>query len=1113
MNNSDHSGNHSLDLATALHHVEESNRFLSCILDHIGHALIATDNSGRITFVNRCSQELYGWDENILLDKNITEIILIPSSGTAPKDILGVLASENTWKGEVLIKCHDGNTLPASATAMPLRDQKGNHIGMIYRCINTVQDQSRNTVIQDRQNAEEVPASEGHYQLLFAANPLPMWVVDKQSLRFLAVNAAASAHYGYSTAEFLAMTIKDLHPSEDIAALLNVIETSDTNEQSISPWRHRRKDSSLIDVDIAANKMMFAGIPAWLILAHDISERVRTQREAAQINRAFQMLTLCNEALIRADNEYMLLSGICQIAIDIGGFLMSWIGYAIDDDNKSIIPQAWAGREDGYLSEIRLTWAADDIIGMGPAGQAIRTREPVNIPDITQADSGFYWINAAIGRGYHGVICLPLIIKNHLLGLFTLYYAQEKEVLPEEIRLLKELADNIAFGISTTRTHENQRRTHEAMIDMAQGVSASTGTDYFESLTYSMVKALGCDVGFIAKCATMKPEDIEILSAVVDGYSAPDFIFPFTEYPGNNHDANQIHIVTKDLRKIYPQSKQLAESGNDACMSTLLVDSTGACIGLIFALYRHSITPSEFLTSTLKIYAALAVNELEREKVETTLREQASLLDKAQDVILVRDLDNRITYWNDSAAKLYGWSKEEVLGQSIRDLLYHDNAGFDMAMKQLRKQGEWFGELNQVDRAGRDIIVECRWTLVCDDTGQPQSVLAINTNITERKKLEQQFLRAQRMESIGTLAGGIAHDLNNMLSPILMGIQLLKMGEKDAKRLTMIEMMESSAKRGADMVNQVLSYARGVEGRRMNVQVRHLLREIEKIINDTMLKNIQVRTEIVGEPWTIIGDPTQLHQVLLNLCVNARDAMPNGGVINLTAENQFLDDHYVAMNIDAKPGPHVIIQVRDSGNGIPADIMDKIFDPFFTTKELGKGTGLGLSTSLAIIKGHGGFMRVNSELGKGTTFRIYIPAHTQVTTDQEVSDSTALPHGKGELILVVDDETAVRNITQKTLETYGYRTLLAEDGAAAIAIFAKHKNEIDAVITDMMMPVMDGPKTIQVLQRMNPQLRIIGVSGLSSNQSTALKFGVRQFLLKPYTAETLLKTLDEVLRS
>src|SRR5262249_46844327 len=300
------------------------------------------------------------------------------------------------------------------------------------------------------------------------------------------------------------------------------------------------------------------------------------------------------------------------------------------------------------------------------------------------------------------------------------------------------------------------------------------------------------------------------------------------------------------------------------------------------------------------------------------------------------------------------------------------------------------------NRGDEAVIVESQWTLVSDDAGQPKSILIVNTNISEKKKMEAQFLRTQRMDSIGTLAGGIAHDLNNVLAPILMSVEMLKEKFKDDQSRRMLTILESSAKRGADMVKQVLTFARGVDGERVLLQTRHLIKEVTKIMGETFPKTIQVKSNVSEKLWTIMGDATQLHQVLLNLAVNARDAMPDGGTITVTAENTSLEQIPEQKNFDAKPGFYVVIKVSDSGTGIPPEVIDKIFEPFFTTKEMGKGTGLGLSTVLGIVKSHGGFVQVETEINKGTTFLVYLPASEAAQNQTVDTDPKQMPSGHGE---------------------------------------------------------------------------------------------------------------------
>jgi len=503
----------------------------------------------------------------------------------------------------------------------------------------------------------------------------------------------------------------------------------------------------------------------------------------------------------------------------------------------------------------------------------------------------------------------------------------------------------------------------------------------------------------------------------------------------------------------------------------------------------------------------------ERERKEHIIREQAALLNVTSDAIFVRNLNDKIVFWNKSAETLYGWKSSEVRGKKALDIFFSKTPlGITEIYNHVLTSGSWQGELDKVTKSGTEIIVESRWTLVRDNEGNPKSILTVETDITEKKQLETQALRAQRMESIGTLASGIAHDLNNVLAPILMSVQLLKSKTQDQKSQQMLGIVENNAKRGANLVKQVLSFARGIEGDRTVLQVRHLITEMKQIVKETFPKSIEITTDIPGDLWHVAGDTTQLHQVLMNLCVNARDAMPEGGRISISAENILIDQNYARMHIDASEGAYIAITVADSGMGIAQEILDRIFEPFFTTKELGKGTGLGLSTVMGIVKSHDGFITVTSTPAKGTEFQVYLPA-VQSQESQQVAD-VDLALGNGELILVVDDEASIREITKTTLENHHYMAITATDGIDAVALYAQYKDEISAVIIDMMMPQMDGATAIHVLHKMNPQIKIITVSGLTPSdqivEMTATK--VKAFLPKPYTAQELLKTLRTVIR-
>ncbi|HTK82983.1 MAG TPA: PAS domain S-box protein [Bacteroidota bacterium] len=534
--------------------------------------------------------------------------------------------------------------------------------------------------------------------------------------------------------------------------------------------------------------------------------------------------------------------------------------------------------------------------------------------------------------------------------------------------------------------------------------------------------------------------------------------------------------------------------------------------GLLFSV---EITSHELMYESRHARLVLAIDVTEREKAQEQVREQAALLDITSEAIMVRDLDDCVLYWNHGAEVMYGWTREEALGKKASELLYapEQTAAYDDARKILFEKGSWSGEFKHKNKTDEILIIDSKWTLMLDEADSPKSVLVINSDVTERKKLEEQFLRSQRLQSIGTLAGGIAHDLNNVLAPMMLSLEIFRSKITEPTLVKLVDVMQSSTKRGSEIVKQVLTFARGFDGEKSDVRLQRLIPDLENVMRDTFPKMVHIKTTYPKQLWTVSGDYTKLYQVLMNLCVNARDAMPKGGNLNIEAENVFVDEHYASMQPDANVGPYVVLTVADTGQGIPPGVIDKIFEPFYTTKEVGKGTGLGLSTVLGIIKSHGGFVNVYSEVGKGARFKVYLPALETAEVENAIKQLSILPNGNGELVLVVDDEPAIREVNKVMLEEHGYRVMTASDGPEALALGAQHKGKIDIVITDMMMPFMDGPATIRALRKLDPNLKFLVISGLVGDQQIVEDFGKDEvpFLQKPFSTDRLLTTLQEVL--
>jgi len=533
---------------------------------------------------------------------------------------------------------------------------------------------------------------------------------------------------------------------------------------------------------------------------------------------------------------------------------------------------------------------------------------------------------------------------------------------------------------------------------------------------------------------------------------------------------------------------------------------------------EHTVTPVCDSAGAVTHFVGIMHDVTERKLTQNELHESErrfrEMLDNLDLASVMVDRDALITYCNDYFLRLTGWQREEVIGVNWFDRFVPPERAEEARQRfSVLLGGHLRHTTNEImTRAGDRRLLQWNNSLMYSNFGEVIGTASVAEDITDRVRLEKQLLRAQRLESLGTLAGGIAHDLNNLLLPILMGVTLLKRFDPNEASRKAIENIERSVRRGSELVKQVLLFARGGETSREVVRLPEIIREIEAIINSTFPKDIRIEVSIAPGLHPVTGDPTQLSQVLLNLCVNARDAMPRGGQIIISATNAD------SSGLDAllqKGGPYVVLEVADTGEGMPKEIIDRIFDPFYTTKEIGQGTGLGLSTAQGIITSHGGFLSVSSKLGEGSTFTIHLPAHPAEPAPVTVADDAAPRHGNGELILVVDDDASVASITKQTLEVFGYEVITAQDGAQAIGIFSHRQADIALVLTDMAMPVLDGSALIAALKRMTPDVRIVVTTGNPSAASLAkiAKTGVTHILTKPYTAEELLSMVAEALNN
>jgi signal transduction histidine kinase/ActR/RegA family two-component response regulator len=427
-----------------------------------------------------------------------------------------------------------------------------------------------------------------------------------------------------------------------------------------------------------------------------------------------------------------------------------------------------------------------------------------------------------------------------------------------------------------------------------------------------------------------------------------------------------------------------------------------------------------------------------------------------------------------------------------------------------RDKNEMFGPFLVEDKSAGEIkMVDFRTLTLASSSVLATRNRQLAAEMKARKLLEQKLLRAQRMETVGLLAGGIAHNLNNTLAPIMMAASMLNQDLPEGMHDEFTRTIEVSVKRASEIIEQLLAFSRGLDGRRNTFSPRLLVGEVEKFAGMTFSKSITITTLFGAGLRNITGDQTQLHQVLLNLCINARDAMPGGGEIRIAAENCDIDEDNDLLPHEAAPGPYIKLSVSDSGCGIPPEFIEKVFDPFFTTKGVGKGTGLGLSTAVGIVQSHDGFMKVSSKVGAGTKFTVFLPATETPAGDCAAKPSNHIPKGRGEMILVVDDEDHIRKTAEWILKENGYKVATSINGDEALSVYGKQK--IDLVLTDIMMPVMDGVELTRNLKMVNPVARIIVSSGRidRNHESTLAGLGVNERLWKPYRADQLLKAIHD----
>ena len=1268
--------------------VAERTAELQQLYDEAPCGYLSLDATGVVLQINATGLKMVGYTAAEMVGKPCTEFMTPESAAVFQPSLAQCFQRGFAQDREFQIVCKDGSILPVSISARVVRNSARGDV-LVRAVVIDIRDRvrleaERQQLEAERQKAEfSLRDSEERYRLLFESNPNPMWFFDPQTLRLIEVNTAAIAHYGYSRAEFLQMTLTEICAVPDCCDLPLIASQLEAGQPYVGITRHCKKDGTAIDVEISAYAFVVAGQPTNLALIKDISDRV--QAEAARQASEAKYCTLFNSI----DEGFVL----CDVVFNERNEPEDMVYVEANAMAVRMTGQELAGRRASELcTQFEPEWL--EVFGqVAQTGEAVRMELPVTnrntwyefyafrpevahptriaiiYKDIGQriqleqdliknrnllerifheSSDALFLIEAetllTVDCNQRAIDLFEVAGKTDLLHI-TRHILQQQPTRPGEDRLklpeswnqeieyvtqqgrrfwgdlsvkaitfgaqqfhlmrIIDISDRKRFEAEREQAELHLRQREEFLSSIYNGaeqaifVVAVNPDQSFHYLSFNRVAEHYAGVtaqSVIGKTpeavfgpvigARFHQHALRCLQAGTSITYEEHLAFPHitlwtltTLSPLHNaegriyrligtsidiSDRKQAEIMLKlsqakfealvrnmpgmvyryhpaqpdqphHFTFVSPQATDLLELSPDT-----LLASADALIELIhpddvssfqtsvldavesFSTWHWEgrvITPSGQLkwihgtsqpqqTTEGEAWDGLLLDISDRKQAQQTIQEQASLLDIVSDAIYVRDLDNHILYWNQGAERLYGWPAAVAIGQKVDTLLQSPDAQIETVLQRLSSRGEWQGEVHNRTQTGQTVVVVARWTLVQDEAEQPQCILTVDTDITEQKQLEAQFYRAQRLESLGVLASGIAHDLNNVLTPILAVSQLLQtlQPKQDRRSQEMLKVLETSAKRGANLVKQILTFSRGNGGERRPLSVVPITQELTKVIRQTFPKTIELYSILPDEePGLVSADATHLHQVLMNLCINARDAMPNGGTLTISVEPWVVDQAIDNAILEPQVGAYVVITVADTGMGIPLEIRDRIFDPFFTTKPPGQGTGLGLATVLGIIKDYGGFLQVMSGVGVGTQIRVCLP---MLVTETHQVQSVMMPMvGNGERIFVVDDDESVRCATRSLLENHHYNVLLAKDGQEAIELYRQHHSTIAVVLLDITMPNMDGITLIHHLKAMNSTVQIIAMSGLVANKKPALAAGATVFITKPYSADILLDTV------
>jgi two-component system, cell cycle sensor histidine kinase and response regulator CckA len=1047
----------------------------------------------------------------------------------------------------------------------------------------------------DRKSNGAAPAPiDKNLQLLFSSNPHPMYVFDQETLRFLDVNAAALKEYGYSRKEFLRMHLTDIRASEDVPHLVEAVRRAGKSLAFQGHWRHRRKNGQFFDVEISTQGTPFAGRPAVLVVAQNISARREAEKKIAEHAAYLQALTENNPlAIVVTDMQRRI--QMCNPAFELlFGYRMGEIlGLDLDtlvapgDERREAVElsrrsisgeivraKAKRQRSDGSIVDVKIVGVPlvvnggrigsfamyEDITEKRLAEEAQRKTEQrfrslfenaVEGISETTADGRLISVNPALARmcGYSS----PAEMIASISDIKTQVYADPRRherfkrlvegrglVEAFEYQVLRKDGSKIwvSENARAVRNASGEVASYEGMIEDITDRKRSelerqvtTEISHSVNITDNLDELLRMIHGALKKVIYAENCFIALYEPLNEMFHFPFFVDQFDVAPppqkmGRSCTAfvyrtgRAMLIPQKEFDRLAAEGKvELVGTPSPAWLGVPL-RTPSATIGVLVVQHygdENAYTERDLeLLSSVGSQIALAI---ERKRAEEELRESEArlrvLVEQLPAVVWTVDKDLQFTSARGTGLARLGLRPDQIVGVSLPEYFETDDPNFVPIAAHMRAVN---GDPVTFNIEWKGVSLACHAEPLRGADGSPQGAICMSLDVTERKRLEEQLRHAQKMEAVGRLAGGIAHDFNNLLMVIQGYADLL------ADRLPMsnplrknAEQIQVAAQRATSLTRQLLAFSRKQMLAPTVLNVQTVVADMERILRRLIGEDVVLKTASVPELWFVKADRGQIEQVIMNLAVNARDAMPNGGRLTIETANVELGSSLAPHKGACTPGQYVMLAVTDSGCGMDPETQAHIFEPFFTTKEKGKGTGLGLATVYGIVKQSGGYIWVYSETGHGATFKIYLPraeGEAMPSGREHGMEMSVLQHGS-ETILLVEDEDGVRELAREYLEASGYKVIEAEEGHTALELAAMHAGPIHLLMTDIVMPGISGREVAERIVHIRPGIKVLFMSGYTDQ--TVLHHGMLEpdavFLQKPFTLAMLTSKLREILSS